>query len=195
MVYYKNKDFKKRSKKLLIVCTIALVIVLSVVFLIMKNYEKAPSNSHDSISQTTSTSPTAQENFTDGDEREPGSTSNESEGEGTVVDNQGADVIDTDESTWSSSKTGEIIVFTPINNQILLSGNILSGKSILNEVSFRIIDDVSGVIATGILDASSGKFSGSFSFNTTATEGRIDVYGVKENGIEFGNVEIPVRFK
>jgi hypothetical protein len=64
----------------------------------------------------------------------------------------------------------------------------------LDLVQYRVIDSNSGVIATGNLKVVDGKFSGIVTYSSTATEGRIDIFAVKQDGTEYANVELPVRF-
>ncbi len=143
--------------------------------------------------KTTSTLPTAQEDFTGGDERQPGNTVRENEGTGNIEDRQGAVSEQTDPGVWTTSSTGEVTVQNPYPNKILRSGTEISGTSSLQKVSYRIIDSVSGVIAQGELTVVNGKFSGIINFSSSATEGRLDIFGAHSDGSEFSNVEIPIK--
>lgn len=159
---------------------------------IINLYEK--SNSADRP-KTTSEVATAQDTFTDGELRDAGNTLTEDKGSAVVSDTNGTISNNIDTSNPTVSKTGEISVFTPKNNTLVSSGFTVSGLSKLSIVSYRIIDEVSGVISTGELRVLDGKFSGVLSFSTNASEGRIDFFGTKFDGTEYSNVEIPVRFK
>ncbi len=150
---------------------------------------------NDSVTKTTSTAPSAQEDFTGAEERPVLENPSEDKGSASVVDNQGTIESTPPEEQWTISKTGQITVYTPVNNQLLSSGSALSGESTLPTVSYRVIDNVSGVINEGQLIVVNGKFSGSINFLTSASEGRLDIYSSNEDGIEFSNIEIPVRFK
>lgn len=147
----------------------------------------------DTDSETTSTAPTAQSDFTGGTEREPGNTLSENEGSGGIRDNEG-NLSDVDTSSSISSESGEITLYTPKGNSKVASGEKVAGESKLSVVSYRIIDNVSGVISTGQLKVVNGKFSGTLEFTTTATEGRLDLFGTKPDGAEYSIIEVPVRF-
>jgi hypothetical protein len=142
--------------------------------------------------KTTSTAPTAQEDFTGGNERPVNTTE---KNEGTVQDTQGSLATSLDSSKWSSSKDGVITVYEPSKNGLVTGNSSLSGASSLSKVSFRLIDDVSGVIAQGTLSVANGKFSGNFDFSTSGTNGRLDIFSATIDGVESSNIEIPIRFK
>lgn len=146
----------------------------------------------DNTSKTTSDAPSAQSDYSSGgkrevQEREPKSTTE-------VKDTRG-----TTESTYSSkpltSADGAITVLTPGLNSTFRSGSSLAGKSSLEKVSYRLMDNVSGVTATGSLDVVNGSFSGTFSFSSSATAGRLDVFQVGPGGIEKSIIEIPVNLR
>lgn len=144
--------------------------------------------------KTTSTTKTAQEDFTEGDYREPGNSLSENRGSGAVIDNNGNIENGTDTSLPLVSDSGEISLFSPKANAIVNSGTSISGASTLPKVSYRLIDSVSGVLAMGDLNVVQGKFSGTLSFSTSATEGRLDIFGTKSDGTEFSNLEVMIRF-
>jgi len=142
--------------------------------------------------KTTSTAPSAQENFTGGDDRK-GTSNNPNEG--TVSDASGNSPSTPPQSQWVKSADGSITLYAPAKDATLTSGDSLSGASSLERVSFRLIDDVSGVIAQGSLSVVNGKFSGKFSFSTTGTSGRLDVFSASSDGVESSNIEIPIRYR
>lgn len=141
---------------------------------------------------TTSSVPSAQADFTGGNDRQPASSDRN---EGIVTDNDGQVSNTPPASQWTKSPDGQITVYSPAQNSILKKGDSLSGESRLQVVSFRLIDDVSGVIAQGSLSVVGGKFSGTFDFSTTATNGRLDVFYMSDDGVEKSNLEVAVRFK
>ncbi len=142
--------------------------------------------------KTTSEAPTAQEDFTEGGAREELDTKRN---EGTVTDT-GGDINQTPaELNGLVSPNGRITLYTPSKNSLFMSGNSVSGKSSFDKVSFRLIDNVSGVIAQGDLSVVNGSFSGVFDFKTAASEGRLDIYSVTPEGVEQENIEVPIRFK
>lgn len=187
-----------KSKKIFIIIITVFALLVTLVVLekmhITNFYTKKPPSSSGE-DKTTSTAPTAQEDFTDGDDREAGNSLHEDEGNGTVEDQNGASSGSSNSSSWVSSPGGEITSHSPVPNSVIKTGAIISGTSTLPRVNFRLIDNVSGVIAEGSISVVGGNFSGKLNYNTSASEGRIDLYGAKNDGTEYGNVEIPVRFK
>jgi hypothetical protein len=190
---------KKKTKKVILVLIATIVLFAVVIFILEKThvinlYEKKQ-NTSDENAQTTSDQPTAQSDYNDGNFREPGSSESEDKGSATVNDNNGNIDGNTDTSKPTVSSTGEITLYTPKANSTISSGQEISGLSSLPSVSFRIIDDVSGVIASGSIKVVNGKFSGKLSFNTSAKTGRIDIYATRNDGVEYSNIEVPVSFK
>ncbi len=186
----------KNNKKKLLLAALVLLLLGGVIWLLLardnvKFLNQTPGTKDDNA-ETTSDAPTAQSDFSEGDDRViPDSTRDE----GTITDNQGQINETPNQSSWSLSKTGEIIVYSPYKNSLLRSGDKLTGTSSLSSVSFRLIDDTSGVIAQGQLSVVNGKFSGTFNFSSSAQEGRLDVFATRSDGVEYGNIEVPVRFK
>ena len=184
---------KKNNSNKQIILAVATTAALAVggYFLYLKITRKSESKIGD---KTTSTAPSAQGNFTNGSDR-PIATTPENKGNAVFADTQGQIAVTPDKTLWSTSKTGEITVYLPSKDKLLINGDSLSGISTLTIVYYRVIDDVSGMISQGQLAVVNGKFSGAISFSTTATKGRIDVYGATDSGKELGNIEVPVRFK
>src|SRR5690606_29613808 len=116
--------------------------------------------------KTTSTIPSAQADYTDDavEENKVPATGGDGRGSAEIKDNGGAPSSDTSSSIIST--TGEITLYMPKANSKIASGQEISGKSTLSKVHYRVIDSVSGVIATGQLNVVSGNFSGSISFST-----------------------------
>lgn len=190
---------KRKLKGILITCGAIVFIVLAIVALEFGNiidlyHPHAATNMKPPV-QTTSTLPSAQSNFTNGDNdnnKDAGNTLNENRSSATVSDTGGIPSSDT--SKPISSATGEITVYLPIKDATISSGQEISGTSSLPSVSYRLIDNVSGVIATGTLSVVNGNFSGKISFVTNATNGRLDIFGVKPDFTEFSNIEVPIRY-
>lgn len=147
----------------------------------------------DTTTKTTSDAPTAQEDFAQGDDREP--NTNTESGEAMISDTNGEISSIPAENQWTSSANNAITVYSPAKNTTVVNGSVISGRSDSSTVSFRLIDNISGVIAQGELKVVNGTFSGKLSFATTATEGRLDIFNTKTDGVEFNNVEVPIRFK
>lgn len=190
-MYKKNKKSLNINKKILLVVTLLLIVAIAVYFFINRSNKSELKIVTDA--KTTSLAPTAQEDFTDGDDRAVGEA--QERGEATVTDSQGDIDKTPDESQWNSSSTGEITLYSPYKNEILKNDSVISGETTLSDVYFRIIDNVSGVISEGKLSVVSGKFSGRVNFSSTATEGRLDIYSTRSDGAEFSNIEVPVLFK
>lgn len=201
MLKSKNNQYKKSSiKKKIIITLITIFIICIALFIVLETTnttsflkQSSTSKNDEKQSETTSNIPSAQSNFTSGDSnREPGNTLHEDHGS--------AIIEETDQQTESNpspiiSNTGEISIYSPIKNSVIKSGSVISGSSTLSKVEYRIIDSVSGVIAMGALTVKDGKFSGKITFNTNASEGRIDLFATKPDFSEYSNIEIPIRFK
>lgn len=173
---------------------VVFVVVIILIFIKIRSDRTVAQNHPASNAQTTSMQPSAQNTFSSGGPRKEATQSDLNEG--TVTDNNGVITNTPAENTWSKSPDGSsIIVYTPAQNQVLLSGQTISGSATVSRVNFRLIDNLSGVIAQGSIDVTNGKFSGTFNFSTAASEGRVDVYTANAEGVESNNVAIPVRFK
>lgn len=194
------KTNKKRIVRTLLIVLIALVVMLAVLFILEKQnvidiFKANTPSTSDQDAQTTSEAPSAQSDFSDGGVREPAAPTSNSAGSSVITDNNGNVSPSTVTSNPQTSRSGEISVYSPQPNTVLQKGQEVSGASSLSSISYRIIDDISGVIATGTLQVVNGRFSGSIGFDTNATQGRIDIYATRADGVEFSNIEIPVRFK
>ncbi len=196
----KIKKTSTRKKKLIYASIILIIIVGSIVALLSKSNfpginKSVEQDSSEEIAETTSEEPSAQSEFVSTDNREPGNTISEQRGSAIISDEAGSIDDSTDTSNPISSSSGEISVYTPSQQSIVRQGSSISGTSTLNKINYRIIDNVSGVIALGELSVVNGRFAGKLDFTTNATEGRIDIYSVTDQGVEFSNVNITVRFK
>lgn len=197
----KQLSNKKRNirKVPLIALAVGVVFVVVIVLIFIKirsdrTKAQVTQNHPASNAQTTSMQPSAQSTFSSGTPRKEATQSNLNEG--TVTDNNGVITDTPPESSWTKSQDGaSIIVYTPAQNQVLSSGQTISGSATVSRVNFRLIDNLTGVIAQGSIDVKGGKFSGTFNFSTTASEGRVDVFTANTEGVESNNVAIPVRFK
>lgn len=146
----------------------------------------------DTASKTTSDTESAQANFSEGEDKTP--TQSQPKPEIGVVDNSNSAKLPTN-ATPITSKDGLITVYSPTNGALFTSGSSLSGKTTASKISYRLMDNVSGVTATGGLSVSNGLFYGKFNFSTNATEGRLDVFIIGIGGVEKSVIEIPVRFR
>lgn len=188
---------KINTRKALFILCIVLLLVLVAYGLELKGVTNLFGRTNSTLkesAQTTSDEPSAQSDYSDGGERDPGNTLREGRGSVTVTDNHGTPSTNTSAPTTSDS--GEITVYLPTQNSIISKNKQeLSGTSVLPTISYRVIDSKTGVIATGTVEVVNGRFSATLSFSTTASEGRIDIYATKEDGTEYSSVLIPVRFQ
>ncbi|MEJ0072828.1 MAG: hypothetical protein WDN27_01925 [Candidatus Saccharibacteria bacterium] len=146
--------------------------------------------------KTTSKLPSAQGDFTGGDtkndNRTPAADPNDS-----ATDTGGSQPQQTpDSSTWTKSPDGSsIVVMSPAANSLFASGDIVYGTSTASTVNYELEDNVSGVIMQGQANVVGGKFSVKFSFSTTGTTGRINVFNQAADDTESNNVSVNVRFQ
>lgn len=188
----KNKQKNSQPKKIIVVVAITLAVICLAFFILeITKTTHIFNNPVSETATTTSTEPSAQNDFNSGKAREVIQSNKE---EGTVTDTNGNVNATPPESEWTSSSDSVISVYSPVKNSILSSGQILSGQSANGDVSFRLIDNISGMIAQGKISVVNNKFSGLFNFDTKATEGRLDVFIASADGTESSVVEIPIRF-
>lgn len=188
-----------KSKKIALVILLAVLTTAAVLFILEKKqiinlYSKKSTDHVSNEAKTTSETPTAQDDFQSDEVREPGSTLDENKGSGDITDTGGS-LSSIDTSNPVASKTGEITLYSPKKQSIIKSGHVIGGTSLLNTISYRLIDSVSGVIGMGEIKVVNGKFSGNLVFKTTAKEGRLDIYASRADGNEYSNIEIPLRFE
>jgi type II secretory pathway pseudopilin PulG len=181
---------KKRSKKIII--TLAVFFIVMAGFLIYRYVVVDKQQLVDKDTKSTSDIESAQSEFSSAGDREPAGAQTKPE---TSVNDTGGSAQPQSTSAPLVSKDGAITVFSPANNAVFTSGSSLVGKSTDAKVSYRLIDDVSGVTTTGELGVINGNFSGKFSFSTRAAQGRIDVFQTGPGGVEKSIIEIPVRFR
>jgi len=200
MPTFKNRLRRSYSirKVWIVVLAFALLLIFAGIWIIHKHTSKEsatqlPVSVQDKNAKTTSTQPTAQSDYTGGSPKGQSTPTTQSP-EATVTDNNGVVSSTPPSSQWTTSPNGVITVYSPAQNSVLKSGDTLSGASSASRIYFRLIDNVSGVIAQGSISVVNGKFSGKFNFSTTATQGRVDVFEQNANGVESSNVSVSVRF-
>lgn len=187
----KNKKVKESKKKYLVIVMIILAagIVIASRAISIENKDQ---NNFENTANTTSTAATAQPDFNDGTEREAVVNNTN---EGTVTDTSGNFSVDNGTEASLRSGDGKISLLVPTKDSIIRSSDAISGFSEYPAVSFRLIDDVSGVIARGELQVVDGKFSGEFNFSSNASRGRLDVFSANPDGTEESNLSVDIRFK
>ena len=191
-----RKSTRFSSKRLLIALVLIVLAVAVLIVLertgVIDIFPNKNNSSQDQQAETTSKQPSAQRDFTTSKSREVVPSANKDEGY--VTDNKGAASTSYPKSQWSQSTSRVVTVYNPAKGAVLKSGDTIAGEAKADKVSFRLMDNVSGVISQGTISVSSGKYSGVFNFSTTGTEGRLDVFTTDADGIESNVVEIPVRF-
>jgi len=188
---YTNKKPKKSKMTRLRVIIFLCILVTTGLLAYWLYYKDNATKSSDGA-KTTSTAPTAQEDYSDGDSRDASSTVNDLRGTGGITDNNGSVSPETDTSNPIISATKEIYVYSPKANTSIKTGQQISGKSILPVVTYRLIDNSTGMIAYGELKVVGGNFSGIIGYSTSSKTGRLDIFGTREDGSEFSNIEIPL---
>lgn len=203
-----NKNFENKrnplTKRNIVIAAAFIIVLVGGLFILEKtgttdliknpSFLKKTNANKNQDAQTTSTAPSAQSDYTSSDTtKDAGNTLNENRGQAGASDTSGQSSSNT--SSPRTSSTGEITVYLPLDNATVKSGQEISGTSTLPQVSYRVVDSISGVIGEGTLNVVNGKFSGSLSITSNATEGRIDVFGTKSDLTEFSNIKIPVRFQ
>lgn len=192
----KSQKLTKKTRVILATLSVAVILAGTIAALELTNtidiFKSDTPSEKVSTAKTTSTAETAQPDFTDGDEREIKEPTTKSEA--VVTDTKGTAAA-TPESQWSKSANGNITVYSPAKNTPIKNGSTISGAATASTVSFRLIDNVSGVVSQGQLQVVNGKFSGTLSFSSTATQGRLDIFNTKADGSEINVVEIPVRIQ
>ncbi len=175
----------KRKRNTILLLIILLLAAASMYYVFVRKHR------FDSV-VTTSKSPTAQSDYSDGDDRK--SNSSNDIPQGGAVDTGGTNVPI--QLPGITSESGIITVKQPAKSEKLGSGSSISGTAKdLTQVQYRLIDDEVGVIARGSLSVVKGAFSGTLQFKSYATTGRLDVFSTNLSGDEINTVEIPVGFK
>lgn len=203
MVSKKNKNSKTSKIRVFFLVTTLLLLTAGILGWILyrnsdnpintsSNYTSGKPEFAETTEQTNIESSHPEESENNNESRTP---STQVSNEGSLTDNQGTIQEIPDENLWITSPGNVIALYNPQYNSILKSGDLVQGKSTSNLVSFRLIDSVSGVIAQGEISVVNGNFSGSLNFNTTADEGRVDVFTLNPDGTESNNLEVPVRFR
>ncbi|MEI6755713.1 MAG: hypothetical protein WCK80_01700 [bacterium] len=188
----------KSSRKTLLITLIIVVLFVGFVAALELTgrtsviLDRGPKRIIDTTTKTTSGAASAQSEFNSGGNREPAPA--QSKPAISVNDTGG---LEQPQSATAPlvSKDGTIKVTSPTSKGLFTSGSSLTGKASVPKVSYRLIDNVSGVTAAGELGVVNGNFSGKFSFSTKATQGRLDVFQTGAGGVENSIIEIPVRFR
>lgn len=188
----------KVNKKILILIGVFLVL-LGLLLLAEKtrvtNLIKIKQVAEQQEPQSTSDSPSAKSDFSAEDSvKQAGNTQTENKSEAIVADLQGS-ASKPGSTSGVKSASGEITVFSPVPNSEIQESSEIYGTTTLSRISYRLIDNINGVIATGELSVVNGKFAGRLSFASNATEARVDIFSTKLDGTEFSNIEIPLRIK
>src|SRR5690606_2232237 len=116
----KYKSASKINKKaILIAVFLVLIGVLSTVILqktgrinLLSRANTVSPSKEDEDAQTTSTAPTAQSDYSEGDDRQPGNTNHENRGSSVINDTQGNIPSGVNMNQSISSNSGEIVAYS-----------------------------------------------------------------------------------
>jgi cytoskeletal protein RodZ len=194
---HRKNNFKNRQKyrKTLALSFVGVLLVSAIIlgaYIYSKN--RTPIVANENSTQTTSTQATAQNDFSEGGNREAKTGEDKSQSSINVEDTLGNDagVAHSDSIT---SKTGEITVYSPREGDSVTNELTLSGESSLKFVNYRLINNESGLVASGRLDVVNGKFSAKLKITPEAQQGRLDIFGSRNDLSEFSNISIGLYFK
>ena len=148
-----------------------------------KPVEAPRADSSDKKTDTPTSQPTGEKSLNTG-----------STGGGGATDTKGAAKPTTPSSQWTTSQTGYLTVKSPAANGKLKDGSTIVGSAKVAKVSYRLIDNVVGVLAQGELNVVDGNFSGTLHFQAKGTGGRLDVFSTNDQGVEYNEVQINVEF-
>jgi hypothetical protein len=181
------KKSKYKNKRLLFVTS--LLLLLAIAFFVHRHISPK-------ISKVPAATITQLPNHTSPSDRAAGNqpASPAGSGQGIGEDTHGSADTSTPSNQWTVSSSRQITLKQPVQNDTLSSGQTISGTASVSQVYYRLIDDKSGVISQGILDSSSGNFSGKINFYSHGDSGRLDVYSLDGSGREVNEVQIQVRF-
>ena len=180
---YERKTMRKLSKKQLVISLIIVLVIVGVVAFWMhkNNKDKEPAYRRPLVTKE------------DAKTKKTEAAQNSSQGEGGVIDKQGASSQTSAKPVTSSS--GAITLQQPGSNAKLASGDSIGGLAKVDIVEFRLIDSSVGVIAQGQLKVVGGKFSGAIQFQNKSTDGRLDVFSLDPvSGAETNEVQVSIKF-
>jgi Flp pilus assembly protein TadG len=183
------KNKKSISKKRIIIASVLIVLFGSGIAFSYMYYHQ---NSNQ-IAKTTSTTPTAQSNYTKGDNRQNANSNTVTQGG--AIDNSGKTSSTSEQSQWKVSDSGVITLKQPLSGSTLKSGDELSGAATLDKVQYRLVDNQTGVIAQGALNVVNGNFSGTLQFRAQSGSGILVIYSFDGQSREINRVEIPVTLQ
>jgi hypothetical protein len=176
----------KRSK-IVITCVAVILVVTAVGLYLWSKHHGSRYNA-----QTTSNSPTAQPDYSGGNERNPNNGGSSSQGG--AIDTGGKDVPQT--GIGVSSKSGLVTLVEPDKDSQIKNGQVVGGTVVgdIAKVEYRLIDNEVGVLAQGTLNVVNKSFSGKLQFTSRSSAGRLDIYTYDASGSEVNNIELPVTF-
>lgn len=192
----RSKLRKHRKKIIILAVAIVLVAAASVAFVLYRRskQEAATKQITTAGNPVVETTPdTSDKAAGDDPEKSPSITNSASNQSGATDTNGQAQPNSNDPSQWIVAKSGNITVKQPLTNATLKPGGSLIGSAKVGEVYYRLIDNKVGVVAQGTLSVNSGNFSGNLQFQTSATDGRLDVYSLGIDGSEINEIQIAVK--
>jgi len=146
----------------------------------------------ESVAKTTSKRPTAQSNYTKGDNKSTPTRNNIPEG-GAVANTNPVSTPPTSQQV--SSESGAITIYSPASEETIKSGSVVSGKASVSKVYFRLIDDAVGMIAQGPIDVTNGTFSAILQFTAQGKNGVLKLYSIDDaTKREINQVKVNVKY-
>jgi hypothetical protein len=176
---------KSRSKLLWFVVALVAFAAMGGAYL----YQSSRDDDNSDVN-TTSDLSTAQSGYNDKTKDEP---SRNDVSEGGAANTPATDPT-TPSNQWAVSQSGVVTVYSPVEGSTFSNGATLSGASKSSAVSFRLVDNEVGQIASGTLDVVNGKYSGKLSFSSKGSTGVLKVYTTTSDGSEVNLVKINVKF-
>lgn len=109
-----------------------------------------------------------------------------------ISDTGGKDA--TKQSGGVSSKSGNITLYSPTANHKLSNSSLIKGSAKVQQVYYRISDNVHGMTGSGRLNVRDGLFSGKIAVSTSAEKGLLELYSLNGDGQEINNITIKVTY-
>ncbi len=189
---------KQKSKKILVI-SLGILLIAASIFLVFILIDEGQNNSYidedNAVSSPTKLTPT--------EENDIENLSNTKEQDQAREDTGGSGFVEPSSGDSTSSPAGEpsysddkkTVVYTPSNDEVIVSGAIISGNTENDNIFYRLIDDNSGVIGEGEIEIDeSGDFSGAFSVDSNGSIGRLDMFSRAADGVEYSTIFIDIRF-
>lgn len=184
----KKKNKNKRRALILLVAVVLIGAALAGYFIVHKNNKQV--DLVNPTAHTTSNLPTAQPSYSSGQSR---STSSSTGDQGGATDNNGAVSNPASNSQPSTSTSGLITLQSPSSGGMLSSGAQIYGTAQVGTVEFTLVDNSTGLLASGTLNVVNGKFSGTLQFKPASSSGKLNIFSqASASSPEANLISIPV---